>query len=130
MRSAIAFAAMAILAGCGGSSTTSIPPSVDLTGAWSGTWTSVNGQVGQGSLDLTQTGSQVSGTVLVTGSPCFANADVSGTIEGDDFSGSMTAGGASATFDMTAATSQMSGTYKVGAAGACTGDTGTLTATR
>jgi hypothetical protein len=127
-------AVAALACACGGSSSTNTssgnPGGLDLSGTWSATWTSRDGQIGQGTMQLTQTATGISGTVLVSGSPCFANGDVSGSLAGDELTGSMTAGGASVTFDTTVDGSQMSGTYDAVSAGACTGDTGTLIATR
>ena len=122
----------ALLGACGGNSSTPPGPSngVDVSGAWTATWTSVSGQVGHGSMQLVQDGSSVSGTTLVQNSPCLANGDVSGSVAGDQLSGAMTAGGTSITFDSTIDGSQMSGTYDAVSAGACTGDTGTFVATR
>lgn len=81
-------------------------------------------------MQLAQSGSSVSGTTLVQNSPCLSNGDVSGSVSGDELSGAMTAGGISITFDTTVQGAQMSGTYDAVSAGACTGDTGTFTATR
>ena len=119
---------------CGGSSSTQggPAPGVDLTGTWNATWTSRSGAVGQGTMVLTQSGASVTGTVTVQGSPCVVNADVSGSLDGDALAATFTFGGGEATLDATvsASASQMSGTYDATSAGACTGDTGTITATR
>ncbi|HEX8791768.1 MAG TPA: hypothetical protein VF765_12520 [Polyangiaceae bacterium] len=122
----------ALLAACGGNSSTPPGPSsgVDVSGTWTTTWTSVSGQVGHGSMQLAQDGSSVSGTTLVENSPCLANGDVSGSVAGDQLSGAMTAGAIQITFDSTVQGTQMSGTYDAVSAGACTGDTGTFVATR
>ncbi len=127
-------AVAALACACGGSSSnitsSGNPDGLDLSGTWNATWTSRDGQIGQGTMQLTQTATGITGTVLVSGSPCFVNGDVSGSLAGDELTGSMTAGGASVTFDTTVDGSQMSGTYDAVSAGACTGDTGTLIATR
>ncbi len=126
----IAVMCFALLACGGGSSTGGAGGGVNVTGSWNATWVSKGGASGSGTLQLTQTPAGVTGTVQVAGSPCFANADVSGSIAGDSFSGTMTAGGASATFDLTVGATQMSGTYVVASGGLCTGDSGTVTASR
>jgi hypothetical protein len=134
MRTMLLGLVAALLCACGGSGSSTLgsgdPAAVDVSGTWTATWTSRDGQIGHGSLQLTQSATGITGTALVQGSPCFANADVSGTVEGDQLSGTMTAGGASATFDTTVTGADMSGTYDVVAAGACTGDTGTFIASR
>jgi hypothetical protein len=73
---------------------------------------------------------QVSGTLSFSGSPCFSNGDVAGSLSGDQLSASITAGRIQITIDAVVTSSQMSGTYDVVSAGACTGDNGTFTATR
>jgi hypothetical protein len=127
--------AAALACACGGSGGSTIgspggTTGVDVSGTWTATWTSRSGQVGQGTMQLTQSAGGVTGTALVTGSPCFANGDVSGSVDGDQLTGAMTAGGASVTFDTTVTGAQMSGTYDAVSAGACTGDTGSIIATR
>jgi hypothetical protein len=123
----------ALVCACGGSDSSTIPggaSGLDVSGTWNATWTSRSGQIGQGTMLLTQSASGVTGTAVVDGSPCLANGDVSGSLAGDQLTGAMTAGGASVTFDTTVTGSQMSGTYDAVSAGACTGDTGTVIATR
>jgi hypothetical protein len=124
----------ALVCACGGSDSSTLPGAasgLDVSGTWNATWTSSrSGQMGQGTMRLTQSASGVTGTALVQGSPCFDNGDVTGSLSGDELSGAMTAGGASVTFDTTVTGSQMSGTYDAVSAGACTGDTGSITATR
>ena len=132
MRWMTAFAVVAAACcACGGGSSTGGPGAgVNVTGTWNATWVSSGGASGHGTIQLAQMPGGVTGTVQVQGSPCFANADVSGSISGDSFTGTMTAGGASAAFDLTVGATQMSGTYDVTSGGACTGDSGTLTASR
>jgi hypothetical protein len=125
----------ALVCACGGSDSSTVAPpgnasGLDVSGTWSATWTSRSGQIGQGTLQFTQSVASVAGTAVIDDSPCFANVDVSATIAGDELTGTMTAGGASATFDTTVDGSRMSGTYDVVSGGTCTGDTGTIIATR
>jgi hypothetical protein len=134
MRRLVLGVVAALLCACGGSDSSNTSSGntdgLDVTGTWTATWTSRDGQVGQGTMVLAQSASGITGTVVVQGSPCLANGDVSGSLAGDELTGRMTAGGASVTFDTTVAASQMSGTYDAVVAGACTGDTGTFIATR
>jgi hypothetical protein len=81
-------AAVLMIAGCAsGSGTLSAPPSVNLTGKWSGSWqfTPVSAGSGQVIMDLTQTGSDVNGSVLVTGPAVNQPTTVQGTVSGNEF---------------------------------------------
>ena len=102
-------------------------PTVDVTGDWSGSWNSQNG-AGGGFADLSvvQNDASVTGSIIFTGSPCFTVASVSGTVSGNDATGSMTAGRIRVDIELTVIGSQASGTYNVVNAGICTGDTGTI----
>jgi hypothetical protein len=123
----------ALVCACGGTSTVlpgAATSSVDVDGTWNATWTSRSGQIGHGTMQLTQSGTTVTGSITVEGSPCVVNADVNGSLDGDALSGTMTFGGGHASFDTTVAATAMSGTYDAVSAGACTGDTGTLSASR
>jgi len=81
-------AAVLMIAGCAsGSGAPSTPPSVNLTGKWSGSWqfTPVSAGSGQVTMDLTQTGSDVNGSVLVTGPAVNQPTTVQGTVSGNEF---------------------------------------------
>jgi hypothetical protein len=94
-------------------------------GTWAGTW--LDGDV-QGDITFTLTGGgTVTGSVVLTGSPCIANGAVTGTASGDSLSGEISAGGTTVTFSATATGTQMSGTFDAVTAGSCTGDIGTFT---
>jgi len=56
-------------AGCASGPSPSTPPTVDVTGNWIGTWTPTNPSFGSGAIQMTlqQTGSQFTGTVMMTG---------------------------------------------------------------
>jgi hypothetical protein len=127
-------AVAALICACGGSDSSTITPAgqdgADVSGTWSLTWTSQSGGTGQGTMQLAQNGAVVTGTAVATGSPCFANVDVSGSIAGDTLTATLIAGGESATIDTTVTGSQMSGSYRVTAAGACADDMGSIIATR
>lgn len=61
---------------------TTFPLRQTLTGRWTGTWDSTN-HFERGSLNayITQTGEWVTGTVFITGSPCFLSANLQGGIK-------------------------------------------------
>jgi hypothetical protein len=131
-----ALAALLALSGCGGndasvgSGTGATEPAVDVTGAWAGKWLSRTGAGGASKVTFTQRGSAVSGDFRFTGSPCFSAGRFEGTLTGGDLSGAITAGGIRVELSATVTASSIDGTYDAVSAGACTGDTGTFSATR
>ncbi|MEO8877124.1 MAG: hypothetical protein ABI461_16140 [Polyangiaceae bacterium] len=134
---AMMFAIMMASAACGGSGNggtsggTSSGGSSSLAGSWDGKWQSANGMGGAATLSLAQNGTQLSGTTTLSDSVCFVGAKVTGTVEGDDVHLDITAGDAHATAHLTVISdTEVDGTYDAVSAGVCTGDTGTLTATR
>lgn len=123
---AVVVLAALLPAGCSSSS----------NGAMSGTWafalaTTQNFIVA--TADLKQSGNQVSGPATVTGEPtgCGSNATMTGTVQGNNLSLQIAAGGAIITLIGQANTTftSASGTYEV-TSGSCVqnGDTGSWTA--
>ena len=91
---------------------TATPTPVNLTGIWSGTWTS-NGEGGSGNVTLTftQTGSRLSGQGIITGSTS-ASGTLSGSLSGNIFTASITSGGTTVLHVTGSVTgNQMTGTY-------------------
>jgi hypothetical protein len=100
--------ALLAVSGCAGG-TASAPPSVDVTGSWSGQWTFEDPSAGNGlvSFNLKQTGSDVAGEVsrivgarrvrantfkgVVAGNELRILGDVTGylTVKGDEMSGTV-----------------------------------------
>jgi len=73
-------------AGCAGEiGPPTVAPTVDVTGRWVGTWVAVNQELGSGSIQmtLTQTGSQYSGNLLVTGTPTNPSGPTQGIVSGN-----------------------------------------------
>ena len=99
------------------------------TRTWTGSWLSQTGVGGDETFDISVDGTTVTGTVSFTNSPCFSSGDVSGTLVDGVLSASVTAGAIDVTIDATMTGDQLSGTYDTISAGACTGDTGTVSAT-
>ena len=97
---------------------------------WTGTWLSQTGVGGDETLDITLSGTTVFRTVSFTNSPCFSSGDISGTLVNGALSATVTAGAIKVTIDATMTGDQLSGTYDSVSAGACTGDTGTVSATK
>lgn len=122
-----------VLAGCDGDGDEDLaPPTVNVSGTWSGSWLSDNGVDGGNVtfVSLSQIDSMVTGEVSFTGSPCFSGAALSGVISGETLTGSLRAGSIQVDVDATVTGDQMNGTYDTVNAGACTGDTGMFSATR
>jgi hypothetical protein len=81
-------AAVLMIAGCAsGSGTPTAPPSVNVTGKWAGSWqfSPVSAGSGQVSMDLTQTGADVTGTTHVSGPAVNQPTTVQGTVVGNEF---------------------------------------------
>jgi hypothetical protein len=69
--------------GCATTQTVSQPPTVDVTGAWSGTYV---GSAGSGimSMTLQQAAANVTGDINISGAPQFSGS-LRGTVSGDTF---------------------------------------------
>lgn len=130
--SSLALVSSIALAGCGGSSSSVGGGTADggLDGTWTMHWLSRTGQGGDATLTFTQVGDRVSGSVRFNGSPCFAGGQFDGTLQGSDLAGAVTAGGIRVEIQASVTASSLDGSYDAVNAGACTGDTGTFSATR
>ncbi len=113
-----------------GDSTSSTEPTAPLAGVWRGTWTSETGVSGSMTVTIQQSGSALAGDLAFSGSPCFASGRFAGTVTGRDFAGSVTAGAIRIDMSATVTGAAYAGTYTAVSAGACTGDTGTFSASR
>lgn len=89
-------------------------PDAELTGTWSGTWTSTNpddGSTGTFEIQWAQAGSNLAGTITVNGTPCLSTGAITGTLAGD----AIEFGSIQSQFDVdftgTVAGEAMSGTY-------------------
>jgi len=120
----ITLAIITFLSGCGrGDRSTPLTSPAGLQ-IWNGTWTSGK-VIASGTMSLTVSESDTSfssGSITMSGSPCFSTSPITGwTVSGitvswsapeiGNFSGTITGG-------------EISGTYSVTKAGACSGDTG------
>ena len=113
-----------------GSSSSSSEPTGDLSGKWTGRWTSQTTVSGSFDVTMRQNGSGLDGDLHFSGSPCFSGGRFAGTMNGRNFSGSVTAGSIRIDMSGTLTGNTYDGTYSSVSAGACTGDSGTFTATR
>jgi hypothetical protein len=116
--------------GGGGGSPSTV---TDLTGFWTGTWTSGNEGGGGGDFAtvLLQQGSGISGPAGLTGSPCFGLGNITGVVSGNSFNASFQSANPQASVQMVGAVigHRMSETYVVTQGGACQYDVGTFVAT-
>ena len=129
---AAAVGGIAVAAGSSGGDdgTSSSPPPPNLTGAWVGTWTEIDG-VGNVSLDLTQAqgSNTVSGSVSTTGSDCITTGTLSGTLTGDQLTGVIQSVDGSVSLNATVNSTSIIGTYEV-TSGDCSGDAGTVSTSK
>ncbi len=98
----------------------------DLSGHWSGAWTSQTAASGSLDTQLDVHGSDVSGTMTFAGSPCFDAAQLAGVLANKQVSGSATAGAMHVDVTASWVEDHLEGTYDAVSAGACTGDGGTF----
>jgi len=110
--------------------TPSPPPLPNISGTWSGSWSSVLPSIfGSVSATFMQSGSDVTGTMTISGSPCFENGTVTGTVIDDQLStGVLLEGGQTVNFSATISGVEMAGEYQV-VSGPCL-DHGFWTVTR
>jgi hypothetical protein len=115
------------LLGCGnGGSNPYSSPNVAET--WNGIWVSSK-VISSGTISMTITHSDTafSGSITMSGSPCFSTATIADwTVAGDTVSWSSPEIG---NFTGTISGATISGTYSVTSAGACFGDTGIFSVT-
>jgi hypothetical protein len=112
--------------------TSEAPSAVGLAGDWSGTWqdTSPDDSTGTFSLTWTQSGSGLSGTISVGGTPCIGDGTVTGTLNGSSITFGAVSGQIqiSYTGSVSSDMQTMQGTYS--APEACGNATGNWTATK
>ena len=80
-------AAVLMIAGCAsGSGAPTTPPSVNVTGKWAGSWqfTPIAAGSGQITMDLVQTGADVTGGVHVSGPAVNQPVTMQGTVVGNE----------------------------------------------
>jgi tetratricopeptide (TPR) repeat protein len=123
--SAAAAGGLAAAASGGGGDDGDTSTTTNLTGVWSGTWNESTGDTGNVSFDLTQTNTSVSGSVSTTGSNCISTGTLSGTLAGNQLTGTIQSVNGSVSLNATATSTSMNGTYEV-TSGECIGDTGSF----
>jgi opacity protein-like surface antigen len=121
MKNIFALSALALLiAACG----------ADVEGTWRGTYTDTNSRSGNLLFEMTQSGSDVTGTLTSFGLPCLDEATVTGSVDGDQIHLDGARGESSVTFNGTVNENQISGTFTIPATGSCVGGQGTWTVNR
>jgi hypothetical protein len=126
-RTVFAVLLSAILVGCGGSSS----PTINLSGTWqlSAQSQTFNTAV-TGTAIIQQSGSTLSGTVGLTGSPCASTAALKGSLSGSTMIFTLTEGSQAVNFQGNVSGTTISGTYAAPVGGCTNGDTGTWSATQ
>jgi hypothetical protein len=101
-----------------------------LGGTWNGTWQDVTPDQVSGTFALTwtQSGSTLTGTILVKGTPCLSSATVSGSVNGSTINFGAVSGTHTVVYDGTISGTTMKGTYTAPAA--CIDAKGTWAATK
>src|SRR5262245_9908339 len=91
---------------------TTSAPADGISGTWSGGWERTAPIPGNGelTLDLSDDGGALSGSVTVTGSACMTTHDVSGTPDGDTVPLAVSDGGITADYEATRDSTRLSGT--------------------
>jgi len=115
--------------GSGESSPTTPSATVNMSGTYSGSWSSaVVLQSGSLVATFTQSGSTMSGTIGIGNSPCFSTGNIqNGTVSGNILTWSSSGIGS---FSGTLNGNTITGTYNVTLAGVCYGDHGTFTVSK
>jgi hypothetical protein len=98
-----------------------------IAGGWKGTWTSDARGDGTTRATFAQTGESIDGTMRLTGSPCFDEGRVAGSLSGGTFSATFAHADAKVMFDARLDDGVLEGRYVV-VSGECRGDTGTFSA--
>ena len=82
----IALVTLAVTGCAGGFGPATVAPTVDITGRWVGTWVATTQVLGSGRVEMTvtQTASQYSGNLHVTGTPTVLTGPTNGIVSGNE----------------------------------------------
>jgi hypothetical protein len=123
-----------LLAGCGGGNNSMSVAPLNITGSWTVTATSTTfqGLVTTGAGQITQSGTALSATLTLTGSPCSSSGPLVGTLTGTALNATLNENGQDVTFTGTVASggNSANGTYAAADGGCTNGDKGNWTGTR
>ena len=106
-----------------------VAAAVDISGLYTATVAGKHGKTTSLELTLAQQGTSLTGTLQVTGTPCFTSLGFVGSLNGNVLTGAATDAMSRIDIQLTASGDQLAGTYNI-SAGPCTGLTGMLTFTQ
>ena len=94
-------------------SPTPAPTASGLAGQWNGTWQNSQPDHASGTFTLkwTQTGSNLSGTITINGTPCLTGGTIAGTVNGGAISFGVVSGEVQVSYDGSVSGNKMQGTY-------------------
>ena len=80
------FTLVVVTAGCQSVGPQPTAPTVNVSGKWVGTWVALNPAMGSGTIEMTitQTGSEYSGNLLITGTPSDPSGPTGGLVSGNE----------------------------------------------
>lgn len=117
---------------CASPATSSTPSGIG--GTWTGSWTSAvyAGLAGAFTLNFSQTGHQLTGTIQISGSPCISTGAVTGTLNGNVITFGAVQGAETVAYTGTWSGQSLNGLWQVTASsgGECTADNGEWQAQR
>jgi hypothetical protein len=123
---------LVFLSACGGGGNSSITP-VNMAGNWQFTFNSTKfAGSGNGSGQINQSGSSISGTLSLSGTPCAETAAFSGALNGTSLSATLNESGQNVSLTGTVTTDGNSGNgaYSTPSGGCTNGDAGTWSGSR
>jgi hypothetical protein len=124
---------LVFLSACGGGGNSSNSTPVNIAGNWQFMGNSTRfGYTFTATSQINQTGSSISGTLNLSGSPCAQTADFSGTLNGTSLNATVNESGQNTLFTGTVSTdgNSLSGTYTAPSGGCTNGDAGTWSGSR
>lgn len=94
-------------------SATTSPTATGLTGAWPGEWQNTTPDASRGTFRIqwTQSGSALSGTITITGTPCLTGGSINGSLSGSALNFGVVTGQSQVSYTGTVSGNTMSGTY-------------------
>lgn len=100
------------------------PPALGLTGAWNGAWVDTSPDTSAGTFTLTfaQTGNNLTGAIVVKGTPCITGGTVTGTVNGSTITFGAVSGRVTITYTGSVSGNKMAGTYSAPTCGDAKGN--------
>jgi hypothetical protein len=84
-----------------------------IVGRWNGTWTTTSGPAGSGDfhIDFTQSGNNLTGAIVIAGTPCITTGTITGTLSGNTIAFGAVQGSQTISYSGTVSGNSMSGDY-------------------